>query len=256
MLRPMAVLLSGPHLVGVIGTVVLAAVLVPAARLRPGPWVTVVCWVLGAFLIVQETAYEVVLLVSGTFSVRTSLPLFLCDVAAYVAGIALFLPRPGLVDLTWFWGIAGTLQGLITPDVDFPFPSWEWTQFYGDHGGVILAALLLVIGRRIHPRSGAPLRVFAVTAVFTAAVGVVDVVTGGNYMYLRRVPSEGSLLSLLGPWPWYIASATVLAALLLILLDVPFWPERRRGGHPPPDAVTKPFQPGSTELGGAGPDVR
>jgi len=45
-------------------------------------------------------------------------------------------------------------------------------------------------------------------------------------MYLAAVPTHGSLLSVLGPWPWYILSATGVAFVLLLILDAPF---HRRG---------------------------
>ena len=44
----------------------------------------------------------------------------------------------------------------------------------------------------------------------------------GNYMFLREPPEDGSLLDLMGPWPWYIASAAALALVLFWLLDRPF----------------------------------
>jgi uncharacterized membrane protein YwaF len=48
-------------------------------------------------------------------------------------------------------------------------------------------------------------------------------------MFLREPPRDGSLLDLMGPWPWYIASGTALAVVLFWLLDRPFdgRPERR-----------------------------
>jgi len=50
--------------------------------------------------------------------------------------------------------------------------------------------------------------------------GAADLITGGNYMYLAWKPAHGSLLSLLGPWPWYIAGALGVGALLLGVVDV------------------------------------
>jgi len=41
-------------------------------------------------------------------------------------------------------------------------------------------------------------------------------------MYLRRVPAEVSLLSLMGPWPWYIAVGVLVALIVLAVLDTPF----------------------------------
>jgi len=55
-----------------------------------------------------------------------------------------------------------------------------------------------------------------------AVAGTADALTGGNYMYLRHAPESPTLLSLLGPWPWYIAGAAVIALALVALLSLPF----------------------------------
>ena len=54
-----------------------------------------------------------------------------------------------------------------------------------------------------------------VAAVYTALVGWFDWVTGSNYMFLAAVPRNGALLSVLGPWPWYILSAAGVAIVLV-----------------------------------------
>jgi uncharacterized membrane protein YwaF len=71
------------------------------------------------------------------------------------------------------------------------------------------------------------LRDFAITLGYTAFVGLVDALTGANYMFLRTPPGEWTLLRVLGPWPWYIASAAGVALVLLVALDAPFWRRRR-----------------------------
>ncbi len=218
---------SVSHLLALAVTALLLAVLVPLARWRPGTWLTVLCWALAAALVGNEVAYQVVQAHRGTWSLAYSLPLFVCDVAAFVAAIGLVWPRAILVEITWFWALAGTLQGMLTPDHVIAFPSYDWSEYYGDHIGVILAACLLVIGRRLHPRPGAAPRVIAITLAYFAAVGAVDWMTGGNYDYLRR-PSPGSLLTVLGPWPWYLLGAAMVGFASIAVLDLPFWPERRR----------------------------
>jgi len=72
--------------------------------------------------------------------------------------------------------------------------------------------------------------IFAITLAYTAAVGLIDALSGANYMFLRRPPSNWTMLKVLGPWPWYIASAAGVALVLLVLLDLPFFIARRRHG--------------------------
>lgn len=151
-----------------------------------------------------------------------SLPLDLCDVALFVAAVTCWHPRPLGVELTWFWGMAGTLQAVITPDLSASFPSTEFWLFVVGHLGIVIAALYLIVGCGLAPRPGAVRRVFGITLCYTAFVGIVDALTGANYMFLRHLPSHASLLSVLGSWPWYILSAAGVAVVLFVLLDAPF----------------------------------
>ena len=172
-------------------------------------------------------------LVAGTWTARASLPVALCDAAVFVALLACV--RPGLrlaVELTWFWGLAGSLQAVGTPDLDVSFPHLVFWEFVLGHLAIVFAALFLVAGLRIYPRPGSVPRVFVVTLGYTAVVAGVDALTGGNYMYLRAVPSHVSLLSPLGPWPWYLVNAAGVALVLLIVLDLPFRNARRAGRSP------------------------
>ncbi len=205
-----------------------------AARHHPGPWTTVAARIIGLLLIADAVSYSVGLAVQGTWSPRTSLPLALCDIGVLVAAVACWWRVPVLVELTYFWGLAGTLQAVITPDLNVGFPHLVFFQYLVGHLGIVAAALFLVVGMGIRPRPGAVLRVFAITLAYTAFVGLVDALSGANYMFLRRPPGEWTLLRLLGPWPWYLATASVVAVVLFTLLDLPFWPARRRASSTSP----------------------
>lgn len=201
-----------------------------AARRRPGPWAFAAARGIGLVLLADAVSYTVALVRSGTWSAKDSLPLALCNMAVLVVAAACLTQHPLLVELTWFWGMTGTLQAVITPDLDVGFPHLVFFEYLVGHLGVVTAALFLVIGLGRVPRRGAVRRVLAVTAAYTAFVGLVDWVTGADYMFLRSPPENWTLLRLLGPWPWYIVSAAGVAVVLFVLLDMPFWPGRRRGG--------------------------
>jgi len=212
-------------------TVALAAAgcvaLCRAARRAPGPWRIVTARVLAIALVADAVSYSVGLAVHGTWSPKTSLPLALCDVGVLVAAAACWWRVPLLVELTYFWGLAGTLQAVATPDLNVGFPHLVFFQYLVGHIGIVVAALFLVAGMGIVPRRWSVLRVFTITLGYTALVGIVDAVTGANYMFLRSPPGEWTLLRVLGPWPWYVLSAAGVALVLLTLLDAPFWARRR-----------------------------
>jgi hypothetical integral membrane protein (TIGR02206 family) len=203
-----------------------------AGRRHPGPWTVTVARVIGGLLFADAISYTVGLVVQGTWTPKTSLPLALCDVGVLVAALACWWRKPLLVELTYFWGLAGTLQAVLTPDLNVGFPHLVFFQYLTGHLGIVLAALFLVVGMGITPRSDAVPRVFAITLGYTVLVGLVDWVIGANYMFLRRPPGEWTLLRLLGPWPWYLLSASVVALGLFTLLDLPFWSERHRAVDP------------------------
>jgi hypothetical integral membrane protein (TIGR02206 family) len=223
----MAKLLAVEHLLTVAVIAAIISALVVAARLRPGPWTVVACRVLAVVILGNEAAWWVWLGAHGTWSASYALPFQLCDVAGVVAAAALWTRQPLLVELTYFWGLAGTANGLITPDVSDHFPTFGFMQYFIAHGTIVAAALLLVVGLRLAPRPGAVLRVFGLTVGLLVLDAGVNLVTGGNYLYLRHTPGAHSLLDVLGPWPWYIVGAAGLALAIFVVLDLPFIATRR-----------------------------
>ncbi len=198
-----------------------------AARGWPRSWLAPAAVTLGFILAVAELSWWVYLAIRPRWSVADGLPLQLCDAAGLVSVVALWWRRQPLVEIAYFIGLGGATQALITPYIPKPFPNWLFFQYYVAHGGVVAAALFLVVGMRIYPRPGAVPRMLLLTAAYTVLVGIVDAVTGADYLYLLRPPPVPTLLDLLGPWPWYIGSAALVGLLVLIILDAPFWWRRR-----------------------------
>jgi hypothetical integral membrane protein (TIGR02206 family) len=211
-------ILSGEHVAAVSATAAAAAAAVPAGRRWPLAASRGLAVVIGATYLVEHASF----IARGSWALDFNLPLHLTDVVTVVAVLALWTARPVLVELTWFWALTASLQAVLTPDLGADFPELLYLTYFITHGGAVVAAVLLVIGRRITPRAGAVGRAFGATLAVAAAAGIANVVTGGNYMWLREKPDSASLLDVMGPWPWYIASAAALALVLFTLLDLPF----------------------------------
>lgn len=230
---------SPEYFLSLTGVAVAIAAVTVAARVRPGRWTTAFTRALAVLLVANQLSWYVV--ERHALSVQWSLPLGLCEMGTFVAGAALWWRTPLLVELTYFWGLGGTVQALLTPELDPSslFPSYFYFQYYINHGGLVLAAVFLVVGLNLVPRPGAVLRVAAITAGYLVVVAGVDRLTGGDYLYLRQPPPTVSLLNLLGPWPWYVAGMIGLGVAMLLVLNSPFWAMRRltRGTAQPGEEV-------------------
>jgi hypothetical integral membrane protein (TIGR02206 family) len=150
------------------------------------------------------------------------LPLHFCDLAVVLAVIALATRGQTVTEILYFWGLSGTLIAMLTPDVDRGFPDTRCVSFFALHGGVAISAALLVFGMGVRPRPRAHLRVFAITNAYALLVAAVDFLANENFLYLRRKPSQPSLLDVMGPWPWYILAADALAFVIFWALMLPF----------------------------------
>jgi uncharacterized membrane protein YwaF len=65
-------------------------------------------------------------------------------------------------------------------------------------------------------------RVFGLTVALVLLDAFANLLTNGNYFYLREPPGGSNLLSLFGPWPRYIFGGVLLAIVFFGLLDLPF----------------------------------
>jgi hypothetical integral membrane protein (TIGR02206 family) len=228
------------HVAALAVTAAVCAGLPVAARARPGGWTRPFSRAFGAFLLAWFVAYPVVVLLEGSYELDFDLPLHLTDAATVVAAMALWTRRPLLFELAWFWGLTASLAAILTPDLDSDdrFPSFFYWHYFITHGGVVVAAVFLAFGLRLSARPGAVGRAFLATSAWAGVAAIGNVLTGGNYMFLWEKPEAATLLDYMGPWPWYILTAALLALALFELLDLPF--RRRRAGALSPRAAPRP----------------
>lgn len=163
----------------------------------------------------------------GTSHWGNSLPLHLCDVAGIAGGIALLTRNRLAAEIVYFFGMAGTLQGLITPNLDQDFPTYRYFTFFILHGGVVVAAAHVVFSMDCPPREKSVPRMVGLTLLYAAGVALVNLATGSNFAFLCEKPAQDSIMNVLGPWPWYIGSLVLLCAVFYSLLYLPFFIARR-----------------------------
>jgi hypothetical integral membrane protein (TIGR02206 family) len=159
------------------------------------------------------------------------LPLQLCDLALFATAWALIRPQWLVAELAYFWGLAGSLQAVLTPDLREPFPSYWWVRFFLGHCGIVLSAVYLAAKGWVQPTARSVWRVWLLTNGYAAVAGMANWMFGTNYGYLARKPMHPSLLDHLGPWPYYILGMELAALVSFYLSYTPFvlarWLQRR-----------------------------
>jgi uncharacterized membrane protein YwaF len=93
--------------------------------------------------------------------------------------------------------------------------------FFLNHGAIILTGSALVYGRIATLRRGAIWRAYGFLLLYMALIGFFDWKYHVNYSFLRAKPASTTLLTFLGPWPYYLVGAGAVGLLLFWLLSLP-----------------------------------
>lgn len=204
---------------GILAVTALVALVTHLAVRRSGAhstrWIR---WCLAAGLAAAHVSEAAVGLWQGTYRLDM-LPFQLCDVAAMLAVYALVSLDRRAIEPLYFFALAGTLPGIITPEIEGGFSDFFFVVYFIEHGLTILAALVLVASMRLRLRPGAWRRAFLQINILALAVTPINLALGTNFMYLMRKPAGPTPYDWFGPWPGYIAVLEVLVLLIFRALD-------------------------------------
>ena len=213
-----------PHLTAIALTVLVPLALALLARHehlgRHADRVTRI--VLAAFMLLGWLGWYGVSAARGVLTLDNGLPMNLCDWAEIALIVALLTRHQFAYELGYFWGLGGTLQGVLTPPLYWDFPDPQFIFFFIQHGGVVASLLYLTLGTRLRPTWASLPRVVGATLGYLAVVALVDWLLGVNYGFLRAKPAGQNLLTLMSPWPWYIPELVAAGTAFILLYYAPF----------------------------------
>ncbi|MYI07382.1 MAG: TIGR02206 family membrane protein [Gemmatimonadetes bacterium] len=224
-------LFGAAHIVVMVLTVAVpAAMSVVVRRARSEKVTRAVCVTFAALLAVNQVTYWSYRFVTegALVFLREHLPLHMCSIAV-VLSIVLLLTRARLpYELTYFWGLAGTSNAIVTPELTEGFPDYHFFQYFISHVGIVATALFATFGLRMRPDFRSLVRAFLYLNVLAAALAPLNLALGSNYLYLCEAPVTASPF-LLFPWPGYLIWLEVLALAFFALLYLPVYLGRRAG---------------------------
>lgn len=192
-------------------------------RLAPLRWQVRIGVLLGLLLLLLEPLSMWLRVQVYGDALALILPLHLCGLAMLLTAATLVLRSHRAYEVVYFWAWGGTLQALLTPDLRLGFPDLRYISFFIGHGLILVGVLYATLVYGFRPYAVSILRSMAALALTALLIAPINYWLGANYLYLSRKPEQASLMDLLGPWPWYILSLSLLAVLSSGLFYLPFW---------------------------------
>lgn len=163
---------------------------------------------LALLIILQEVSLQIYRLYMGIWDVSISLPLQLCSVGVIMTAILLVIKNEKLFQWFVFILFIGASLALITPGITngYGFPHYRFFQFFVSHGLIVinLTVLLFVFEYQKNILYKHLLYNFIALLGLVIIMLIVNVLTGGNYMYIMAKPPAGTLFDQFAPHPYYI----------------------------------------------------
>ena len=104
-------------------------------------------------------------------------------------------------------------QAIFTPDITHDFPHFHYFRFIAAHHLLVITIIYYVVVFDFKPTISGLKSAFIALNVFLIIVLIFNMIFESNYFWLIDKPPAGSLLDLMGPWPWYILVGEFVALI-------------------------------------------
>ena len=186
-------------------------------------WIDSLSKCLGILLIGNEIGWVIYKLSLGHTYWAEFMPFELCTINAYILGaILIFRPSYLIFEVVYFWSMAGTVHGIITPRLFAGYPHYLFFEYFITHIGIVLATLVLIFRYKWIVTWTSLWRSFLWLQIIALINLVFDFTFDVNYMFMKALPKVSSILDYFGDWPWYIFGCEIFALASFILYLFPF----------------------------------
>ena len=184
-----------------------------------------VVFILIAITFLQELLHYFFKINLNTFDIAQDLSLHMCGISVFISCYALYTKNQAAFELSFFWGLAGALQAVLTPDptrFHFGYISTFWS--FLSHGIIIMNVFWLIFVDKMRCRKNSLLNTILVTNGAIFIIGIINsaIGNGANYWFICEKPSGDSPF-LIGEWPYYLFTFQLAGILFMSLIYLPMW---------------------------------
>lgn len=176
---------------------------------------------LAIFFFLVFISFQVYALFDGSWSRQSSLPFHLCAFSQILGVYALFTKNQFAFEFSCFFGIAGGLNSLLTPEFAHGYDKFYHVQYYFEHSGIVLMPIFLGIAYQMKPRKLSWLSIMITANILTVIMYFFNKANQSNYMYVNTKPIANNPL-LIGDWPYYILVLEIVAIIHFYIIYIAF----------------------------------
>jgi len=190
-------------------------------------------YILAFLTIGQEISLNIFRIVNGEWSIQESLPLQLCGLGVILSATVMITKSKKIFVNTFFILMIGAVMAILTPALEdgLGFPHYRYFQYFTSHGLILLnfTFILFVMDYVNDFKYKHILNNFIVLLVIAIFALLIDLITGGNYLYLMEKPGEDTAFDLFGEHPWYIINIFIFGIPIFFhLFYLPFFLRKMR----------------------------
>jgi hypothetical integral membrane protein (TIGR02206 family) len=133
-----------------------------------------------------------------------------------------------MYEVLLFWIVAGTLQGVITPDIAEGFPTFDYFRYWIVHLGLLIIIFYATFVFGMRPTFKSIFKSVLALQVYVVMMVAINALLDANYFYLNEKPKSASVLDYFGDWPYYIIVTQLILVPYFLVIYLPFYIEKRR----------------------------
>ncbi|MCL6295801.1 TIGR02206 family membrane protein [Jejuia spongiicola] len=164
----------------------------------------------------------------GNYNIATDLPLYLCSFMALLIPVFTYYRKFWMFEVLLFWIIAGTTQGVLTPDIPEGFPSFDYFRYWVVHLGLLTVIFYATIVFKMKPTFKSVFKSFFALQLYVIFMVIINYALNANYFYLNKKPQSASILDYFGEWPLYIIVVQIIIIPYFLLIYLPFYLAKRK----------------------------
>ncbi len=175
----------------------------------------------GYFLFCLFLFNQIYLIMTGSWSVKESIPIHLCNISYIMSCLLLLSKKQFYFEWVLYFGVASGINAILTPELTHGSDFWKYSYFYISHALLVILPFIMMKKYNFFPRKNSWFKFFCLINLMAPFIYIINNLLQSNYMYLNSKPKAENPF-LIGDWPWYILGLEFVIFVFLLIIYLPF----------------------------------